>query len=134
MSFPPLLWACTCSIMNLDFSSTTGWVFHCSQLTPSVRSATHLPTASGTTIWDVVETVIKSIATTSFEMQFFSSLTALVPRRELPHLIPNHQSRPADIFLLSWDRGRPAALDISVISTLQNLTVQGAASTPGHAL
>ena len=47
---------------------------------------------------------------------------ALAPRRELPHLIPNRQSRPADIFLLSWDRGRPAALDISVISTLQNLT------------
>ena len=59
---------------------------------------------------------------------------ALAPRRELPHLIPNRQSRPADIFLPSWDRGRPAALDISVISTLQNLTVQRAASTPGHAL
>ena len=63
-----------------------------------------------------------------------AQIAALAPRRELTHLIPNRQSRPADIFLPSWDLGRPAALDISVISTLQNLTVQGAASTPGHAL
>ena len=66
-------------------------------------------------MWDVVATAAQT--------------AALAPRRELPHLIPNRQSRPADIFLPSWDRGRPAALDISVISTLQR-----AASTPGHAL
>ena len=35
---------------------------------------------------------------------------ALVPRRELPSLIPGSQASPADIFLLSWDRGRPTAL------------------------
>ena len=58
----------------------------------------------------------------------------LAPRRESPHLIPNRQSRPADIFLLNWDRGRPAALDISVICPLQRLTIQGAAASPGHAL
>ena len=59
---------------------------------------------------------------------------ALAPRRESPHLIPNRQSRPADIFLPNWDRGRPAALDISVICPLQRLTIQGAAASPGHAL
>ena len=59
---------------------------------------------------------------------------ALAPRKEVPSLIPGTQSRPADIFLLNWRRGRQAALDVTVISTLQQLTLQGAASTPGHAL
>ena len=59
---------------------------------------------------------------------------ALAPRRELPSLIPGSQARLADIFLPSWDRGRPTALDVTIISTLQQLTLQGAAITPGHAL
>ena len=49
-------------------------------------------------------------------------------------LIPGSASRPADVFLPIWNRGRPAALDVTVISTLQDLTVAGAAATQGHAL
>ena len=37
---------------------------------------------------------------------------------------------PAD----PYKRGQPAAIDVTVISTLQQLTLAGAASTPGHAL
>ena len=59
---------------------------------------------------------------------------ALAPRREVPSLIPGTQSRPADIYLPCWKRGRPAALDITVISTLQQSTVRGAAENQGHAL
>ena len=59
---------------------------------------------------------------------------ALAPRKELPSLVPCSQSRPADIFLPNWERGRAAALDVSVISTLQRLTLSGAASVQGHAL
>ena len=59
---------------------------------------------------------------------------ALAPRKELPSLIPGCQNRPADVFLPHWDRGLPAALDISVISTLQQQTLQGAAETQGYAL
>ena len=59
---------------------------------------------------------------------------ALAPRKEVPSLIPGTSSRPADIFLPNWCRGRPAALDVTVISTLQSLTLAGAASTQGHAL
>ena len=59
---------------------------------------------------------------------------ALAPLREMPHLISNSLSRPADIFFPIWSRGRPAALDVHVISPLQQLTMGGAASTPGHAL
>ena len=55
-------------------------------------------------------------------------------RREVPSLIPDTRSRPADIFLPNWKRGRPAALDVTVISTLQQLTIHGAASMQGHDL
>ena len=53
---------------------------------------------------------------------------ALAPRKEVPTLIPGTRSSPADIFLPNWCRGRPAALDVTVISTMQPLTQSGAAS------
>ena len=59
---------------------------------------------------------------------------ALAPRKEVPSLIPGTRSRPADIFLPIWQRGQPAALDVTVISTLQQSTVEGAAVTQGYAL
>ena len=59
---------------------------------------------------------------------------ALAPRKEFPSLIPGCQNRPADVFLPHWDRGLPSALDISVISTLQQRTVDGAANNQGYAL
>ena len=59
---------------------------------------------------------------------------ALAPRKEFPSLIPGCHNRPADFFLPHWDRGLPTALDISVISTLQQRTVHGAAENKGYAL
>ena len=59
---------------------------------------------------------------------------ALGPRKEVPSLIPNTRSHPADIFLPSWKKGCPAVLDVSVISTLQQLTMEGAATVQDHAL
>ena len=59
---------------------------------------------------------------------------ALAPRKEFPSLIPGCHNRPADVFLPHWDRGLPTALDISVISTLQQRTVHGAAENQGYAL
>ena len=59
---------------------------------------------------------------------------ALAPRKEVPALIPGTSSRPADVSLPIWKRGQPAALDVTLISTLQNLTVAGAASTQSHTL
>ena len=58
----------------------------------------------------------------------------LAPTREAPGVVADSQSRPADILLPTWHRGRPAALDVHVISPLQDLTLLKAASTPGHAL
>ena len=59
---------------------------------------------------------------------------ALGPTKESPDLIPNSASRPADVFLPNWSGGRPAALDIHVISPLQPLTIAESAITQGHAL
>ena len=42
---------------------------------------------------------------------------ALSPHREVPFLVPDSLSRPADVFLPSWHQGRPAALDVTVISS-----------------
>ena len=48
--------------------------------------------------------------------------------------MPSSLSRPADILLPHWSHSRPAALDVSVISPLQHLTLTGAVSSPGYAL
>ena len=59
---------------------------------------------------------------------------ALAPSKEAPGLVTGSLSRPADVFLPSWSCGRPAALDIHVISPLQQQTLSEASVTPGHAL
>ena len=76
-------------------------------------------------MWVVGVMEIESIDMTPSDAVF--SAGALVPRKEVPSLIPSSQSRPAYIFLPNWKRGQPAALDVTVISTLQRLTLQGAA-------
>ena len=59
---------------------------------------------------------------------------ALAPSREAPCLLPESAARPADVLLPNWCCGHPAALDIRVISPLQQQIVAEAAFTPGHAL
>ena len=82
--------------------------------------------------WDVVVMGIVFIGMILFGM-FFSAAqsAALAPRKEVPSLIP---SCPTDIFLPNWSRGCPAALDVTVISSMQPLTLAGAAASPGYAL
>ena len=55
---------------------------------------------------------------------------ALAPSKEISNLIPDSSSRPADVFLPTWSRGRPAAVDVrgQVISPLQQHTLGEAAS------
>ena len=66
--------------------------------------------------------------------QFAAQFAALAPRREVSSLIPCPLSHPADVYLPSWKGGRPATLDVTVISTMQQATIQGAAISQGHAL
>ena len=59
---------------------------------------------------------------------------ALSPWKEMPSLVPGSASRPADVFVPTWERGQPAAPDVTVVSTLQNQTVAEAASVSGYVL
>ena len=59
---------------------------------------------------------------------------ALAPSREASGMVPGSLFHPVDVFLLSWSCGRPAVLDIHVISPLQQLTLAKASVSPGHAL
>ena len=59
---------------------------------------------------------------------------ALAPSKETPGVVPNSMSRPADILLPNWSCGRPVALDVHIISPLQQQLVGEASFTPGHAL
>ena len=67
------------------------------------------------------------------EMPMFFQRHSQPPSRPAS-LIPGTQNRPADVYLPCWKRGRPAALDITVISTMQKATIQSAAENQGHAL
>uniref|UniRef100_A0A1X7UJE9 Transglutaminase-like domain-containing protein n=1 Tax=Amphimedon queenslandica TaxID=400682 RepID=A0A1X7UJE9_AMPQE len=53
---------------------------------------------------------------------------------EVPSLVPGSVSRPTDIFIPSWSLGQPAAMDVTVISLLQQLTLDRSASDRGYAL
>ena len=57
---------------------------------------------------------------------------ALALCREASGVISDSLRRPANILLPTWHQGRSAALDVHIISPLQQLTL--AAYTPGHAL
>ena len=52
----------------------------------------------------------------------------------MPNLVPDSLSKPAEILLPAGNHGRPASLDIHVISSFQQQTVGEAAFTLGHAL
>jgi len=49
------------------------------------------------------------------------------PVKEKLNLIPGERSKPGDVFIPSWRAGKPAALDVTVISPLQQCTLKRAA-------
>ena len=57
---------------------------------------------TGSPIWDIIFSVAQS--------------AALAPSKEMPNLILDSSSRPADVFLPIWSHGEPAVLDVQVIS------------------
>jgi hypothetical protein len=63
-----------------------------------------------------------------------AAAAALSPAKESRFLLPGVDRRPADIYIPSWAAGRDAALDVTVVNSLQSALVAGAAATPGHAL
>ena len=69
-------------------------------------------------------------------MQFFQQHSPL-PLRLEEKLPPLSQALRADLLISTSPvgrGGRPAAVDVTVISTMQRSTIQGAAENQGHAL
>ena len=58
----------------------------------------------------------------------------LCPVRESQALLPDSDSRPADVLLPSFDQGRDCALDVTVVSPLQQSLLVKAGEEPGAAL
>ena len=58
----------------------------------------------------------------------------LGPTKEGRFLLPGTDRRPADVFVPHWTGGLDAAMDVTVVTPLQQATMPGAATTPGFAL
>ena len=61
-------------------------------------------------------------------------MACLGPTREDKALIPGSDARPADVLIPNWSGGKDTAMDITVVNPLQAAFINGAATTPGHAL
>ena len=59
---------------------------------------------------------------------------SLNPTKEMPGLVPNSQSRPADIFVANWVDGRRMAFDVTVISPTQDSVLHRAADRAAAAI
>ena len=62
-----------------------------------------------------------------------SKQASLAPAKEQSALLPGSQAKPADIFIPGWANGRDAALDVTVVSSLQTEMVKRAAAEAGSA-
>ena len=58
---------------------------------------------------------------------------ALSPAKEENALLPGSDDKPADVLLPNYASGKPAALDVTVVSPLQQQLVKKAAEEPGSA-
>ena len=63
-----------------------------------------------------------------------AAAAGLGPVKEGRFLLPGCDRRPADVLLPNWAQGKDAALDVTVVTPLQQETMAQAATTPGHAL
>ena len=62
-----------------------------------------------------------------------ASQAGLGPRKEEPDLLSGNEMRPGDVFLPCFFKGRGAALDITVVTPIQDKLTERAAGTPGAA-
>ena len=53
---------------------------------------------------------------------------------EMPGLVPNSQSRPADVYVPNWIDGRKVAFDVSVTSPTQDAVLHRAADSAAAAI
>jgi hypothetical protein len=58
---------------------------------------------------------------------------SLAPAKEQSALLPGSQAKPADVYIPGWANGRDAALDVTVVSSLQKELKKRAAAEVGSA-
>ena len=58
----------------------------------------------------------------------------LGPVKEGRFLLPGNDRCPADVLIRNWAGGKDAALDVTVVTPIQDNTMPGAANLAGHAL
>ena len=58
---------------------------------------------------------------------------SLAPAKEQSALLPGSQAKPADVYIPGWANGRDAALDVTVVSSLQKELRKRAAAEVGSA-
>ena len=63
-----------------------------------------------------------------------AAAAALGPVKEGRYLLPGRDARPADLLIPRWEGGQDAALDVTVVSALQNAMVAGSATTDSYAV
>ena len=108
----PLLSAFTSWTVSSEFASNTGWGSTFPK-TVSDGFVDHQVGCGGNGDRMFQHNCIHDVVFSAFQT------AALAPRKEAPSLIPGSQSLPPDVFLPTWLCGQPAALDITVISSLQ---------------
>ena len=59
---------------------------------------------------------------------------SLNPTKEMPGLVPNSQSRLADVYVDNWIDGRKMAFDVSVVSPTQDAVLHRAADSAAAAI
>ena len=57
---------------------------------------------------------------------------SLAPAKEQSALLPGSQAKPADVYIPGWANGRDAALDVTVVSSLQKELKKIAAAELGN--
>ena len=90
--------------------------------------------ASVITGWLVLVMVIKLPGITQYMTSTAANLAALSPKLEAPYLLPSSEARPADVYLPIWSATSLAALEITVTSLMQHLTINQAGISQGYAL
>ena len=63
-----------------------------------------------------------------------AAAAALGPVKEGRFLLPGRDARPADLLIPRWEGGKDSALDVTVVSALQQAMVAGSATTDGFAV
>ena len=63
-----------------------------------------------------------------------AAAAALGPVKEGRFLLPGRDARPADLLIPRWEGGKDSALDVTVVSALQQAMVAGSATTNGFAV